>query len=1062
MRFYLNDIEVFPIVAPTMEEVKDKRLDSCNLTLGFTSKRECYKPMLPLLITDDLNNEYNFVIVSDQVENVKKGATQYYQHTLTFTHRARALSKLPVRNSVFSNYYNEKNVAFNSSYAIITSGEQTLTNNYNEQLYIKNDGDFIVNIEISIDYTDYASTSTIAYSKNGKTLTATIPNIVLTGPTTITIPIAKKTNDSMTIQKTITLAKGYYLISVPKATFNSSSTTIAASVRTRVSVISGKSGNSLYNTLDILRKQIALSDDEFTNPSPFILPYTESDDFYQTLKNTESPEFTFTQMNAFQCVANILYFLDGEPTLNKKNKLGIEYYNDKNKTNITFDNTTNYSSAIAEEKYCNGLLVDINKGHIQNTITIPNKYSSLAIRYLDYGLQSDNDNFGIPLPYGIDYLTRVYVILNGSFTEVGSSSNISFTNTKIDITKAIVSDIEYYNDKNKTKISLDNTTNYSSSIAEEKYCNGLMADINKGHIQNTITIPNKYSGLAIRYLDYGIQEDNDNYGIPLPYGIDYLTRVYVILNGSFTEVGSSSNISFTNTKIDITKEIVSDIEYLLLDKSVNPDMHPNTALTQQSAFHFSKGDKFLKFGGSFQFQITMSSQDILTFVVGKAIARTFGYTSNQAQNYFPRPYVNVSNTTEVSFQIEYVPIVQTKLLIQGNENKYSGYERLDQTSGDVSMARLGSNLFGQVSMLGNESRYLTKAFSSFENRIKKGTIWKDNNEEWVANDVQNTINGRFTIQNIQFTKNFNSLSNFIQLNQNKRFSNIDDSIVQRSEDVYCEYFYFSLENNLTKENIHFDANIIEYSILMMLRNLTFTNFPTYSVFRNGNTDISMDFVKFGSGNTLCFVMSFEDTMSAGKYNDNNTRKPIIYTDADGSKDLVSFTFYSVQPTYTQDLNPNYPLIVNTTNFNELGHFTNLQFYKKPNEIFALNYEIIFLSAPDQEIYFGEQFIINNLMVGNRPNLPCKIFYSTNEKYSILDKKALGSEYINNGYWIKNNNNQFSCVSDIETQLPISLPALSVSWCICDENENILIAFNVKDPTKTNSAIFYTATRHTRL
>lgn len=948
MRFYLNNIEVFPIVAPTIEEVKDKTLDSCILTLGFTSKRECYKPMLPLLITDDLNNEYNFVVVSDQVENVKKGATQYYQHTLTFTHRARALSKLPVRNSIFSNYYNEKNVAFNSSYAAITSGEQALTSNYNEQLYIKNDGDFIVNIEISIDYTDYASTSTIAYSKNGKTLTATIPNIVLTGPTTITIPIAKSTNDTMILQKTIALAKGYYSISVPKATFNSSSTTIAASVRTRVSVISGKSGNSLYNTLDILRKQIALSDDEFTNPSPFILPYTESDDFYQTLKNTESPEFTFTQMDAFQCVANILYFLDGEPTLNKKNKLGIEYYNDKNKTNITFDNTTNYSSSIAEEKYCNGLLVDINKGHIQNTITIPNKYSGLAIRYLDYGLQSDNDNFGIPLPYGIDYLTRVYVILNGSFNEVGSSSNISFN----------------------------------------------------------------------------------------------------------------------NTKIDITKEIVSDIEYLLLDKSVNPDMHPNTALTQQSAFHFSKGDKFLKFGGSFQFQITMSSQDILTFVVGKAISRTFGYTSNQAQNYFPRPYVNVSNTTEVSFQIEYVPIVQTKLLIQGNENKYSGYERLDQTSGDVSVSRLGSNLFGQVSMLGNESRYLTKAFSSFENRIKKGTIWKDGNEEWVANDIQNTINGRFTTQNIQFTKNFNSLSNFIQLNQNKRFSNIDNSIVQRSEDVYCEYVYFSLENNLVKENIHFDANIIEYSLFTMLRNLDFTNFPTYSVFRNGNTDISMDFVKFGSGNTLCFVMSFEDAMSAGKYNDNKTRKPIIYTDADGSKDLVSFTFYAVQPTYTQGLNPNYPLIVNTTNFNELGHFTNLQFYKKPNEIFALNYEIVFLSAPDQEIYFGEQFIINNLMVGNRPNLPCKIFYSTNEKYSILDKKALGNEYVNSGYW-KRTNKEFSLVIEttingVEVELPLALPQNTISWCICDTNENILIAFNIVNNSLVNNATFYMTTRHTRL
>ena len=39
--------------------------------------------------------------------------------------------------------------------------------------------------------------------------------------------------------------------------------------------------------------------------------------------------------------------------------------------------------------------------------------------------------------------------------------------------------------------------------------------------------------------------------------------------------------------------------------------------------------------------------------------------------------------------------------------------------------------------------------------------------------------------------NINKLSNYIKLNQNKRFNEIDASLTTKSEDIYNEYLYFS-------------------------------------------------------------------------------------------------------------------------------------------------------------------------------------------------------------------------------------------------------------------------------
>ena len=126
---------------------------------------------------------------------------------------------------------------------------------------------------------------------------------------------------------------------------------------------------------------------------------------------------------------------------------------------------------------------------------------------------------------------------------------------------------------------------------------------------------------------------------------------------------------------------------------------------------------------------------------------------------------------------------------------------------------------------------------------------------------------------------------------------------------------------------------------------------------------------------------------------------------------------------------------------------NLEIYKQPNEIFALNYQIAFLPIPGRENtdFIGNEFINNNCFVKNMTeNKLARYIVFRNKKSSNLDIKATP-------YFLKKEITSVVLEENLlDFDLVFNFNALTaaekvldkfVSWNIIDERDNVLFASN---------------------
>jgi len=124
----------------------------------------------------------------------------------------------------------------------------------------------------------------------------------------------------------------------------------------------------------------------------------------------------------------------------------------------------------------------------------------------------------------------------------------------------------------------------------------------------------------------------------------------------------------------------------------------------------------------------------------------------------------------------------------------------------------------------------------------------------------------------------------------------------------------------------------------------------------------------------------------------------------------------------------------------------LPYYKRPNEILHLNYEIAFLPYQNDEIYVCRKFIEENELFNLDQVKESKTLYahlSTHKQYSIndvkidVDNEGLGIA-VSVSYQIDSDDHRNAVLTfDLGAALPYD------SWAITDEEGNILICANDK-------------------
>jgi hypothetical protein len=390
---------------------------------------------------------------------------------------------------------------------------------------------------------------------------------------------------------------------------------------------------------------------------------------------------------------------------------------------------------------------------------------------------------------------------------------------------------------------------------------------------------------------------------------------------------------------------------------------------------------------------------------------------------------------------------------------------IDQASVSIDLGKAGLNLLGLSFKMGEPTLNVTQRATSWENRIQKGFVLTYQGEQWTANNCRYTCIDEDTYQGqISFVKNYNELSLNKKVLREKRLSSVSNELTIKSEEILTEYCYVYSEHDgaITSTNARSSwyfptffkalANSVnaKYSDIE-LKKLNDCSFAVND--GDGNKRIYIPTIVYGAGDVICFEMSFDDPMVAGirfqgsvsgfwgatsyysdyvRYTDKQARfsECVIRLEYDRNSDEYDLNF------------PILPWGLDHTAFVIGSLIEN----KQPNEVFALNYQMAFIPKDPKRVIIGKAFIENNFFTKGKIVSRPLYFYYSNDTYSVMDTKGLGSRVALNPSTnqIRMENEDYYCYLQFSPSLG---GATYNSWAVCDENGDILFACNSNQEAK---------------
>lgn len=1039
IKFYieneLNDIRIEPQVVESL----DTTLDYMTCVLKANNIKDAYAPCQKCILenTDKNGNveKISYVIVSDTV-SVYSTKPLLYTHALQLSQSTRLLSKHLLRNSVFSQPANRERKAFYS----ICNVEYTTTDAQSEEYTI---------------FTHLSETKKLGAQY---WLDALILN---------------EKEKLKSLKYKIVISVGYYLRDSSDNSFeqlNDFTSQIGQCISTNAVKL------HFYDVNDLTKEDI------------YVLPITSE-----------------TKLNAYVEDANLLNALKNSGSKN----IGFYITNDYGEETTDFD-FVRYDETILTDKTKQPKVVNF-QFHLDCDTYYFTAYDVLETILKEQRQKTNNyENellFNLPpkdselynllnetIPPSLTFTqSNIYDAIQEIFNIYDATFYLDTSNTL---------QIRYLNERNNKQVNKNEMCGETSASSEEKYNNGLIT-----YYQNAIKseiFPSNGNYAKLRNTDLGVST-KDVYVFYVPHNIDsiislnYLNKYGITLGyfnlGSWTTVA----IKDINLDLDLSQFCYEKKLYSLLDKASDfPSVTNNVAIkaTQINCVYYTSGTDYINVYNDVYETMWDIKKKPIGNVIKSAFYRYFGirYPGQAGAVEFQVAIPDAYNWSDFDFRCEYLAKLDGRAKAESSYPKYEGEYLVNQGNGVVDLDKLGVNVFGLTLKLGNNSMSFTHKATTFSDRIRRGQIYIDNdNSVWVANKCTYVpINEDTAIGNITFIKNFNALAQNVKLDNQKRLSNISSELTQKCTDNYCEYLYFAQnETDLIGEgqrlvlNGNFIANAIKETLKPTndFKPINLALFSGYNskggelVFGNDKEPVRYVFVpliKYGFGNAFCYEMNFASAISAGNRtrvtNDKNYTDTYFYTDDNGWCDLVSIDLLNTNFSFDTD----FPFInidkLETNKYTNYGKINKLEYFKKPNEIFGLNYELICLPMPNKvnEDFIGREFIQNGAFVKDTNDIKNTYFYyetSEDKKYSIMDLKAHGTKVL-----ITNvATSAFSTLSPYKAVITLNANLSNVdikSWAIANSNGDLLLSSNylmnktlIGDKTQIT---LYFLPRHNRL
>lgn len=1029
-KFYINSIstanEIRVKNGVSITETLDESLDSSSFTLAFTGDKEPLKPRTKVIIVND-NETQVFIVANDSVTVASKNPLTYI-HTVTLVQSTRELSNHLIRNSQFAQPSNTKAGAMFHQIGTL----KYYANKWNF--------DYFINYFDDPDGVEEVAKRVVPITKNSK------------------------------------LANGIVSFWYAIGNYESTNESLA--------------GYRLYNFLDWngagfelqsiqVRIQSTMGNVTIIKTLNNVLPNSEV-----TFKLTKS-EIEQIEQGIAQSTQN-----SGEITISV-----AETGTHLAPKQIVISSDT----ADTQKYYLFFYALDFSFESFYYTL-----YDVLEQVRDDYKLEdavsSRESLFELPTTGEFYTTLKETVAPNFTFTQSTMFDAVSEVCRFLDGAPTLSNDneigIEYFNDLSGNKYVFENeTTDESIVLSENNYVNKLITYYQNARIENSLFYPSENAYAYPRPRKLGVIT-TDDWWIDTGNAIDYVVGAKVYWNG-FDDTKFKNDTSFPSTQYENETTTVTvffgeatlppilkkgfNISSRIFEKSfwslLPQDYGDNIYIhAKTNTLWYEHGDTGVYVGC---LEENINGQ---TYVIGNVIkGAVVDYIGS-----FDVSLANISGTDsprKISMQVEYMPLLNGRVSVEGNETKKDGESLSEQANGNTLLERLGVNMYGLVAKLGVPALSLTTRFKKYSERVKKGDIWTDENgENWIANTVTTTIYNDYCFCRVEFTKNFNKLSNYISVNRAKRFYEISNDLTVKSEDNLIDYLYFTTKESDTENNTPIRMNADGMFVLLgyICQNdndkniLSKADYALITTSNEGNAVASSIYLPingYGSGSSICFEMSFNSPVSAGtylgtegQYISSTVAKSCFYSTDYGFFDNITINGFISYKDRIITPNENFPNCVNTDYENQFNIFTiqDLKYTKRPNEVFALNYQLTCLSKNVNEVFFGRRFINENSLISNvNQDLSLrgfKLVTSRTHKYSILDTKVVYDNVVSNNAIFESsqiNNN----VALIQTTEQTSQPC--ISWAIADESDNIILAFN-QTRSSGDTFDFYVFTSNKRL
>lgn len=617
---------------------------------------------------------------------------------------------------------------------------------------------------------------------------------------------------------------------------------------------------------------------------------------------------------------------------------------------------------------------------------------------------------------------------------------------------------EYINDFNGEKLEMDQKiSDIQQQLTDKMFDNQIITTYQNGKQATSITFPGENLFKKLENTNYGILDSIENYIITTDKPIENINRLcmyvgdvkydysyYIDYIYSPDQVALDkvkfSGLKMPNNVIDIAELTIERKLYSSLP--INDPEDATLDLSQTNTIPFDMGSKSIAVGGTYEDPVFHYKYLQLTNLYWKALQLKYGYISDfSISKLSGGSYADYPSLYDQTYFIEYNATFDGQIMIESTENKKEGNFRVGQTASSVDINKMGSNMLGFIAKVGNESKVVTMKLTSYGSRMKKGSIWEDDNgNKWIANSVKTTftVSSGLVINDVEFIKNFNELNKRTEINQEIRFYDIDSRLTTKGYENINEYIYFSSIRFIDTE---FANQISDDFLEHIFRDTLTDNLPHMEAnYAKIQFDSSSEFYvplhTYGAGNVLCFEMDYDSPNLAGNtiYNTPNVQqKATLYPE------YAETTTFQIVNCSSQHQPSNYPL-ANSYADEQVCIAASYKYYKRENEIFHLNYGIAFLPKGNEEIYIGSEFINQNGVIPNNKyknvDRELHLYISKDENYGINDRKALGDDQGKCLIAINNTTKKIQVNADNVSEF-----TKGVSWCLADKDRNIYFAVN---------------------